>query len=374
MFAIRKVNGVKGISEFIKVPYKIYNTDDKKVFSIKLLQKRTLSGKNNPLLSDNPHQFFIAYDDEGQAIGRILAGVNGKLNREKNLNDGFISLFECIDNKEVAFLLFDEAEKFLKEEGVDRIKGPVSPSNGDDDRGILIEGFEYAPTVMNVYNPPYYADFFNEYGFQKDMDLYAFLLTVKDLDIERFQRVVTYAMKKFKYRVDQFDKGQLRREIRDIHEILVKAMPSSWMHLAVPDEREIYAEVKTLMPFVDESLVYIARFGEQPIGFVAAIPDYNQVLAKMKGKLFPFGIYRFYKYRKTIDGARIFIQFVVPGFQSKGVNGAIFYRLMLEAGKKGYRWGEGSTVAEMNKEAIRSIQGAGGKLYKIYRMYKKDMK
>ena len=373
MYVIKEVSGRTGISEFIKVPYEVYKNNDKKVFSIELMQKRALSGKNNPLINDNPHKFFVLYDQDGKLAGRILAGVNIKLNREKNLNEGFISLFECINDKVAAFMLFDTAVDYLKKEGVDKVKGPVSPTNGDDDRGVLIEGFEYPPVIMNVYNPAYYVEFFNEYGFDKDMDLYAFHLTTDNLDINRFERVVTFAMKKFNYRVDMFDKKYIQREIKDIHEILVKSMPSSWVHLAVPDEREIYSEIKNLMPFVDESLVYIARSGDRPIGFVAAIPDYNQVLDKIKGKLFPFGIFKFFIYRKKIDGARIFLQFVIPEFMNKGVNGSIFWRLMVEAGKKGYCWGEGSTVAEMNKEAIRSIQGAGGKLYKIYRIYQKPI-
>ena len=370
---IKEVKGKTGIKEFIRVPYRIYGSNDKKVFSIELLQKGTLLGKNNPLLRENPHKFFIVYDDKGNPVGRILAGVNEKLNKEKNQTLGFISLFESINDKSVAFLLFDEALKYLKEKGVDLVKGPASPTEGDEDRGLLIEGFEYTPTIMNVYNPPYYVDFFEEYGFQKDTDFYAFLITRQEMNIERCERAVPYAMEKFHFRIDPLDMKNLKKEVKDIHEVIVNSMPKTWTHLSVPDEGSILTTFKKLKFFIDESLVYIARSNDRPIGFVAAIPDYNRIIIKLKGKLTLKGVFYLLKERKNIDAMRIFLQFVVPEFQNKGVNSAMFYRLMLEAEKKGYIWGEGSTVAEFNEASIRSILGIGGKLYKTYRVYQKPL-
>ena len=97
------------------------------------------------------------------------------------------------------------------------------------------------------------------------------------------------------------------------------------------------------------------------------------MLQKLNGRLFPFGFAKFLWYRRKITGIRIFMQFVVPKFRNKAVNSAIYHRLMLEAARKGYTTGEGSTIAEMNKESIRNVEGVGGKLYRIYRIYRKDL-
>lgn len=372
MIQIKMVNGEEELKRFIALPWEIYKTDPNWVPPLRGQQRKTLQGKNNPLLANGEHAFFLAFEGE-KAVGRILVGINQKLNREKQKNEGFISLFETVNREEVAFALFDAATHWVKARGLTRMVGPVSPTNGDDNRGILIKGFDGPPVLMNAYNPAYYRRFFENYGFEKEIDLFAFYFEVNNLDIQRFSRVVTYAMKKYHFRIERFDRKQLDREIRDIKTILDLSMPATWEHLTPPSLEEIRAEVQTLLQFMDPELVYIARSGVEPIGFVVALPDYNQVLKRLNGRLFPFGWAKFLWYKRRITGTRVFIQFVVPKFRNKAVNSAIYHRLMLAAGEKGYTYGEGSAIAEMNKESIRSVEGAGGQLYRIYRIYQKEL-
>ncbi len=373
MIRIEEIHDARGLKKFIALPWELYKKDPFWVPPLRTSLLRTLQGKNNPLLApDEPHAFFLAVKD-GQVVGRILVGVNTKLNREKGKNEGYISLFESIEEQAVANSLFETATAWLRERGLTRVVGPVSPTNGDDNRGILIKGFDGPPVLMNSYNPPYYEQLFVDYGFAKHMDLFAYHFDVKQLDEERYGRVVAYAMKKFGFRIDRFDRRQMEREIRDIKKILDLAMPASWEHLTPPSLAEIRAEVQTLAQYMDPDLVYIARAGEDPIGFVVALPDYNQVMKKLNGRLLPFGWLKYLWYRRKITGARVFIQFVVPKYRNKAVNGAVFHRLMLEARRKGYTYGEGSAIAEMNLESIRSVEGAGGRLYRIYRIYQKEI-
>jgi hypothetical protein len=372
MLKISEVKDVKGLKKFIALPWVIYQNDPNWVPPLRGQQLRTLQGKNNPLLANGEHTFFLAQVGE-KVVGRLLVGINRKLNREKNKQEGYLSLFEAIEDREVAFALFDAASQWLRARGISSIVGPVSPTNGDDNRGILIQGFDGPPVLMNSYNPPYYESFFEDYGFGKDMDLFAFYLDVASLDTERFDRVVSYAMRKYQFRIDRFDRKQLNREIRDIKKILDLAMPATWEHLTPPSLEEIRSEFQTLVQFMDADLVYIARSGKEPIGFVVGLPDYNQVLKRLNGRLFPLGWAKYLWYKRRITGARVFIQFVVPQFRNKAVNGAIYHRLMVEARKKGYKYGEGSAIAEMNKESIRSVEGAGGRLYRTYRIYRKEL-
>lgn len=372
MLQIKEVQDVKGLKKFIALPWTIYKNDPNWVPPLRGQQLRTLQGKNNPLLANGEHTFFLAQVGE-EVVGRLLVGINQKLNREKKKEEGYLSLFESIDDQKVAFALFDAASRWLRARGINSIVGPVSPTNGDDNRGILIKGFDGPPVLMNSYNPSYYESFFEAYGFGKDMDLFAFYLDVASLDTERFDRVVSYAMRKYRFRIERFDRKQVEREIRDIKKILDLAMPATWEHLTPPSLEEIRSEFETLVQFMDADLVYIARSGTEPIGFVVGLPDYNQVLKRLNGRLFPFGWAKYLWYKRRINGARVFIQFVVPRFRNKAVNGAIYHRLMVEARKKGYKYGEGSAIAEMNKESIRSVEGAGGRLYRTYRIYRKEI-
>ncbi|NLY88727.1 MAG: N-acetyltransferase [Firmicutes bacterium] len=364
------------LKEFVDFPWELYRNDPYWVPPLHGQMIRTLMGVNNPLLANGPHTFFLAYDKSGsgrKVVGRIMVGVNEKLNREKKKNEGYISLFESVNNKEVAFALFQAAAGWLKKKGLSVMVGPVSPTNGDDSRGVLIKGFDGPPVLMNSYNPPYYQEFFNEFGFEKQMDLFAYHLKAEEMDVARYGRVVAYAMKRYNFRIDRFDRKNVLREAKDIKKILDLAMPETWEHLTPPSLEEIFQEMQALIRFMDEDLVYIARSGDEPIGFVVALPDYNQVLKKVNGRLFPFGFAKFLWYRRKITGIRIFMQFVIPKFRNKAVNSAIYHRLMLEAARKGYTFGEGSTIAEMNKESIRNVERVGGRLYRIYRIYCKEL-
>lgn len=372
MLKIQEISTKKELKTFIDFVWKLYATDPNWVPPLRGQLRSTLLGKNNPLLRDRPHALYLARSGS-KVVGRILVGINTKLNQEKGKNEGYISLFESVDQDEVAAALFTTAVNWLKVRGISRVVGPVSPTNGDDSRGILIKGFDGPPVLMNSYNRPYYQRLFEGYGFEKHMDLFAYYLKVDELNDARYGRVVEYAMKKFGFHIDRFDRKRLAREVRDLKQILDLAMPDTWEHLAPPAIEEIYSEFSQLKALLDPDLVYIARAGEEPIGFVVSLPDYNQVLKRLNGRLFPLGFIKFLWLKKRINGARIFMQFVVPRYRNKAVNGAIYHRLMLEAKRKGYVYGEGSTIAEMNKESIRCVEGVGGKLYRIYRIYRKDI-
>lgn len=373
-FEVREISSKKELKAFIKLPWDLYEKDENWVPPLKGSLMKVLLGKDNPLFMSGSHTFFMIYNN-GKAIGRVLVGINEKLNVEKEKNEGYISLFECINSREVAYLLLDTAINWLKDKGTTKVVGPVSPTNGDDTRGLLVEGFDGPPVLMNSYNPPYYPEFFEEYGFIKDIDLYAYYFSADDIPVDRYKRVVNYAMKKFDFRIDKINLKNLNEETKDIKTILDLAMPDSWEHLTPPSLEELTAEINNLKTLADEDLIYIARDNKtnNPIGFVVSLPDYNQVLKKMNGKMFPFGVIKFLWYKRKINGLRAFIQFVVPKFRNKAVNGAIFYRLMIEANKKNYTYGEGSTIGEMNIESRRSVENAGGKLYRIYRLYGKDI-
>jgi hypothetical protein len=372
MVEIIEITKKDDLKKFINLPWEIYKNDPNWVPPLKGSMLKTLMGVNNPLFMNGPHTFFIAYKN-GKPSGRILTGINEKLNLKKNKKEGYVSLFETIDDWETASSLLDHASFWLKERGMETVVGPVSPTNGDDSRGLLIEGFDGPPVLMNSYNPKYYTEFFDKYGFTKDIDLFAYYLDYNSAPVERFERVVEYAMKRYNFKVDRFNFKKLDREVEDIKKILDDSMPSAWGHLTPPSLEELHAEVNTLKKYADNDLLYIARCNEEPIGFVFALPDLNQVLKRLNGRLFPIGVFKYLWFKRKVTGFRAFVQFVVPKFQNKAVNGAIFYKLMVEAKRKGYTYCEGSTIGEMNKESRRSVEGAGGRHYRTYRLYKKEL-
>lgn len=368
-----EVKSSKQEKDFIKLPWKIYKGDPNWVPPLISDFKKTIRGENNTMGECGPYTLAIAYKD-GEAQGRLCVGINQWLNEAKNYKEGYIALFECVNDYEVAKALFDFAAEWLKVRGMERIIGPLSVPDGDDYRGVLIDNFDDPPMVMNVYNPPYYKDFFEKYGFYKYWDCYAYHYDLTEEIDERFYRVTQYAMKKYNFRVDKLDLKNIDREMADVKKIIDAAMPAEWDDFIPPNESEIKVIAKNLVPVADPDLIYIARTNDgEPIGFDIALPDYNQVLKHMNGKLFPLGLLKYLYLKRKITRARLFVLFVVPEYRKKGVAGAIYLNALEACKKKGYLTGEGSTIWEYNTIMRRDAESVGGKIYKTYRIFKKDL-
>ena len=227
---------------------------------------------------------------------------------------------------------------------------------------------------MNTYNKIYYNELFLSYGFEKYLDCYAYKSEINNDSIQRYEKLVPYAMQKHKFHLDRLDLKNIKKEMVDIKYIIEKAMPKEWDDFIPPSDKEIELIAKQLVPFADPDLIYIARNSEGiPIGFNISLPDYNQVLKKLNGRLLPFGILKFLYLKQNINKVRFFVLFVVPEYRNKGVTSAIYLQSYKKAVEKGYNFVEGSTIWEYNTRMKNDIEKFGGELYKTYRIYIKKL-
>lgn len=370
---IKEVVNDSDINEFINLPFRLYSKDEPWVPPLRSDFKKYIKGINNYLNQAGPNVKILAYIN-GEVAGRLLVGINNELNKVKGFKEGYVSLFECIQDYEVAHSMLEYAELWLKEKGMTLIKGPLSLPGGDDCRGFIIDNFTDDTLVMNTYNKKYYNDFFEEYGFSKYFDCYAYKSELNNDNISRYEKLVPYAMSRYGYDVQRLDLKNIDRELSDIKTIIEKAMPEEWDDFIPPSDEELEMMKKQLVPLADPDLIYIARTTDgEPIGFNISIPDYNQVLSKMNGSLFPIGIFKFLYYKRKIDRIRFFVLFVVPKYRNKGVSAAIYLHSYLAAQRKGYKFAEGSTIWEYNEPMILDIEKYGGIRYKTYRIYKKEI-
>ena len=373
---IRQVLSARDRHAFIALPYRLYRDDPNFVPPLRMHMRDILNEKKNMLFGYGPHVLFLAWKS-GRAVGRVIAGVDRGFNRVSNCNIAWISLFECEPDWEAAAALLAECERWARGQGMDTLRGPISPDNGDDYRGLLTVGYDGPPALLNAYNPPWYCELFDGLGFVKEEDLYGFLFTRESFSNEKLRQVLPYAMKKFNYRIDTVDKKQFHREVRDIHRILEETIPGlggNWM--ALPSVEDVEKEARFLLPMVDTDFVCIARENgtNRPVGFVVAIPEYNQAFARLKGgRLLPTGFIRFLYYKRKINALRVFMQFVVPEYQNRAVNAAIFYHIFEKAMEKGIHAADGSTIGETNLPSRLSVENLGGKHYRTYRIYRKKL-
>jgi GNAT superfamily N-acetyltransferase len=365
------------LKSFILFPWKIYKENKYWVPPLINDLKKTLMPLINPETKNKECELYLAFLN-GKPAGRIFTGFDEMLNRKKNINMGFFSMFDCIDNIEVAKAIFDKAFSWFKKYDISLIRGPVSIDGADRDeyKGLLIDSFDKPPVLLNSYNPEYYIKLFEECGFKKDYDVFAYYLDRDKLFDRDPARVIEYAKKRYGFKVDTLDIKNIDSEINDIKYILDLAVPDEWEDLIAPSLDDIRAIAKDLISFADPDLIAIARTNDtfnRPIGFAIALPDYNQVLIHLNGRINPVSIIKYMWYKKKINAARIFIMFVIPEYRKKGVAFAIYYNIFLKGTNKGYIWGEGSTIGEENIVMRTDIESMGGQRYKTYRIFKKEL-
>lgn len=370
---IREAAAGKVLDDFVKLPFGLYKGIEAWVPPIISDNRKYVTGKSNYMNQAGPNSRIVAYLD-GVPAGRLLFGINEHLNHAKGFREGYLSLFECINDQSVANAMLDHARAWFRERDIEYMKGPLSLPGGDDYRGFLIDNFEDPTYVMQTYNHKYYNDLFIGYGFGKYLDCYGYDVRDDHEDISKFERFVPLAMKRYGYTIDKIDIQNIDREMRDIKKIIEMSMPEDWDDFIPPNDEEIALIAKQLIPYADPDFIYIARTLEgEPIGFDIALPDYNMVLKRMNGRLFPFGMLTYLKYRKKIDRLRVFVLFVVPEYRKKGVSGAIYLNMWRKGIEKGYKRGEASTIWEYNKPMINDIKEFIGEPYKTYRLYRMDV-
>lgn len=374
MISIKEVNDKKTLNDFVDFIYENYEGDKNFVPPLRSDYIKYVQGVDNDLNEAGPNIKYICYDDD-KVVGRLLVGVNNIINEYHGFKEGYISLFECVENYEYAEKLLDKAIEFLKSHGMTKVKGPLSLPGGEDNRGFIVDNFDAQPFIMNTYNKKYYNDFFIKYGFEKYFDCYAYKDTIENADIERYEKLVPYAMKKFDFRVDNINLSNVDKDAMDIMNVLERALPREWDDFAPPREEEIRKIVKQLVPFADSDLIFIARDNKtnEPIGFNITLPDYNQAIKKMNGRLFPFGFLKFLYYKRKINRLRFFVLFVVPEYRKKGVTSVMYLKTYLNALKKGYTELEGSTIWEYNRDMMNDVESFGAKINITYRIYQKEI-
>lgn len=369
---IKVVQNRKDRRCFVDLPWDIYQNDPHWVPPLLSDMHNTLNPNKNALLRLGPNRFFLAFK-QGIPVGRIGVGIDFRLNAVKKESLSYLTLFESIDDYTVAEALFDAGLDWLGDQGAEVVTGPQSPSNGDDYRGLLIDGYDCPPVLLNSFNPAYYAEFMERYGFKRQFDRYAYYYDLTNGPSERLRRGVQLAQKRFGFKVRSLDLKNLDREIQIIKQVVDQAMPD-WPDMIPPSDEELAAEADKLKQLaIPELSLLIENQDGECLGFAIALPDYNQVLARLNGRLFPIGFFKFLWYRRKITGARMFALFVTAAGRRRGVSAALYYYTMQNARQLGYTYGEGSTIHEFNRRMNLDAQKAGGVLYKTYRIYMKSL-
>ncbi len=370
MLEIKPVRTASDLERFVKLPYDIYCDSPHWVAPLLTDVRKALTPGKNPFWSHAERELFLVERD-GKPVGRIAAIVDRNYNEFHKSSIGFFGFFESVDDPEVAATLLDAAENWCREHNMASIYGPANPAMNDE-VGLLIDGFDSPPMIKTSYNPPYYVGLIENRGYSKVKDLYAFITDLARELPAKLQRVMTKLKRKPGLEVRLIDPRNLKQDLLHVKEIYNDAWSHNWDFSPMTDE-EIDDLAAQLGPFLKPDLMPIVFYKGEPAGMAVALPDYNQALRGVRGRLFPVGWLKFLLARGRISQFRLWALGMKRKFHSLGYDSLLYYECYKGAKRLGYTRGETSWVLEDNDPAIRPLRLFGSEVYKTYRVYSRQL-
>ena len=359
------------LRQFIRLPWKIYRNDPCWVPPLRLDMKKLLNRAKHPFFRHSSADFFLARRN-GEWVGRIAAILNNNHNNFHNERTGFFGFFESVNDDAVASALLEHAAQWARSRGMDRLRGPMNYSTNET-AGLLIEGFDSPPYIMMTHNPAYYAGLLESAGFGKAMDLYAWwMLTEQGLG-PKIARVGAMVLNRQGISVRSINMKSFWEDVERIRRIYNDAWSTNWGFVPMTDA-EFEHLAKDLKAIVDPRIALIAEKNGEPVAFSLALPDFNQVLRKINGRLFPIGLPIVMYHARSIRQVRVLALGISKKLQNwNGLGAALYYESFRRGVEAGYRACEFSWTLETNTLINRSMQLFGAKIYKRYRIYEKAL-
>lgn len=344
---------------FLNVPALIYQTDLSYIRPLDQDVEKVFNERSNPFFEHGKCIRWILKNDNNETIGRIAAFINDKKAFYDKLPTGGMGFFECINDQTAAFILFDTAKKWLQENGMEAMDGPINFGENDTFWGLLVEGFT-APSYGMNYHAPYYQALFLAYGFETQYEQLTNHINLTIPFPARFTKIANWVAAKPDYTFEHFSKKNADRYLNDLMEIY----NDGWKDFEnfVPIKKETLKEsFKQMEVIMDEKLIWFAYANGEPAAFVVIIPDANQMIKGLNGKLGLIEKLKFaYKRWKGVKRMRAIVMGTKSKFQKHGLESALFIKLGdYVLPKKQYTELELSWVGDFNDKMLAIHEATG---------------
>jgi hypothetical protein len=373
---IRQVKSAADRKTFVDLAYRLNASDPHWIPPLKDEVHGLITPGKNPWFEHAEAALFLA-ERSGMAVGRISAQVDHLVVQHMGAGTGQWGMFEAKD-QDVASALIDRAEQWLRAQGMTRSLGPFSLSIWDEP-GLLVSGFDQSPTVMMGHNSPAYQGWVEAAGYTKIKDLQTW-----ELDIARpmpaiVQRIVESGERNPRIRIRDVDKKKFDEEAALILHILNDAWSDNWGFIPLTDSEIAYAG-KKLKPIVFEDLVKVAEVDGEPVAFMMTLPDLNELIRDLDGKLFPFGWAKLlWRLRKPkVHTMRVALMGVVKELQTTRLASQLAF-MLIEYSRRpaptnyGATRGEIGWILEDNKGMISIAEAIDSHINRVYRIYEKAL-
>ncbi len=360
------------MAAFIALPYRLYKDEPKWIAPLLLSQKSLFDLKKNPFWKTCDHVFFIAIKN-GKTVGRIACIFHHDYFKTAAEPTGFFGFLDAEDDPDVFKNLLHNAEAWLGTRSCQKIIGPVNPSINYE-MGTLISGFEFPPYLMMTYNFEYYNKRIVAEAYTKEMDFFAYYTGKNAPTLSgKMDRIIELTQKKYALHLRPVSKSKFYTELDILHNIYNDAFSKHYGFVAMTKDEFMFMG-KDMAKIVDEQLLLIAEYNKEPIGFILALPNYNEVFGKIKnGKLFPGGWLKFLYYKSKIKSIRILTIAIKQKYRHLGVGAYLYREIIRTSAEKKMEHGEMSWIAENNIQMNKAALEMGAVLTKKYRLYCKQL-
>ena len=367
---IMPVRGRAEVREFVNLPYSLH-TGTPWIPPLKLERHAFMTRALNPFFKHGEAEFFLARRD-GRVVGRVSAQYDRHFNAFHNNRWGFFGMLEFVDDQEVLDALLSAAGEWLGAHGRDRLIGPYDLTINEE-CGILVEGFEFEPMIHQPWHPPYYQRRVEAAGLLKAMDVLHWNLRLDDRHgrmLPILPRQAQRARERYGIRVRRMSFWSLGRDLKEFQKVYSAAWSRNWSFQPL-DEHDI-ADMAMLYRLVfDGRWFMLAENDREVVAAAITIPDINQVLKKMKGRLLPLGWWYYLNRKRIVDRCRVGFLGVLPEYQHTGAAAQLYMENFDMAAESRIKWGEPGWILETNHSMNRGLEAMGGRVAKRMRIYER---
>jgi hypothetical protein len=372
---IKEVTTPHDKSEFIQLPVRLYKNTPNWIRPLDADVEGVFDAVKNKTYHHGECIRWILLDDSGKTIGRVAAFVNQKTtNKGNDQPTGGLGFFECIENQQAAFILFDACKEWLQQRSMEAMDGPINFGNRDRWWGLLLEGYDRQPNYQCNYNFPYYQQFFEAYGFQVYFYQLTFGRPIEGPLDDRLYEKASLVEKTPDYHFAYLKKSEWGK----LPELIRQVYNRAWAKRGeIPELTEVQAKhlVKQMKPIMDEKLLWFGYYKNEPIAFFLSLPEVNQIFKYVNGKMDWFGKLKFvwHTLLKTNKKAFGVLFGLVPEHQGRGVDGAIIenFRRLAQGGGFAYAEYEMNWIGDFNPKMIRVVEQINATVVKRHATYRK---
>ena len=368
---LRPVRGRRDLNQFVKVPWPIYAQDPHWVPPLLLEVKEFLNSRKHPFYQHGAAAQFLALRG-GVPMGRILVSDDSRYNQEHASNVGCFGMFECANDPEMAHGLLDAAAGWLKGRGRTSMMGPIDYSINYA-CGLLVDGFDTPPRIMTNHQRPYYAGLLESWGLSKAKDFWCWWFTDSKGMLEEWKPRLERLQQRSKITIRHFRMDDFDADVRRCQEVFNQSMRDNWGFVSLSDA-EFHYFAKNLSRLAMPELVLLAEAEGRPVGFSITLPDLNEALRSLDGRLTKFGLpINYFLLQRRARHIQIVLDVLEP-YRRRGIAEMLILRT-LDYGKNvaGFTGAELGWTLEDNRLINRTIEAVGAQRYKIYRIYAKDL-